>query len=691
MSIESIRNIVVIGQSSSGKTSLLETILFNAKITTRIGKTDDGSSVLDYLDEEVKRKMSISLSLAQFEYKKVKYNFIDTPGYVDFIGEPISAMYAGDVALIVVDGVEGIHFHTTKLVDFAEKRGLAKILFINKMDKENANYDTIVENFRKHYSVSLPVITIPVKEGNEIKGVINLIEDKYYKIEGNEIKIEDIPDSEKSNIEEAKTKMIESIAETDESLMEKYFDAGTLEKEEMIKGIKKAMAEGGLIPVFTGSALFNIGALSLLEFIGECAPSPADRKPVKALKPDTNEEIECKPSVDEPLKALVFKTFAESHIGELNFVRVFSGKLENGMEVYNSTKETTEKIGQMFQFVGKERKEVKSIEAGDICALVKLKQTSAGDTLCDKNNPVKFPPIEYPKPLLDIAIVPKTKADQDKLSTSIHKLMEEEPTIKIKIDPELKQTIISGMGEIQLTIFINKLKEKYNVNVETARPKVPYRETIKKKAQAQGKYKRQTGGRGQYGDCWIEVEPLPINGDKDFEFIDNIVGGVIPAKYIPAVEKGVKEAMSKGILAGYPVIKVKVRLYDGSFHPVDSSDIAFQIAGSLAFKNAATQASPVLLEPVYKVKIYAPDNYVGDIMSDLNSRRGKILGMDKEKGLTVINAYIPQAEMYKYINVLKSITQGSGTYEAEFDHYEEVPHDIAQKIIEEAQKEKEEQ
>ncbi len=687
---ENIRNIVVLGHSSCGKTSLSDAILYNAKAVTRLGKVDDGTSILDYLDEEVKRKLSISIGLAQFHFKNRKINLLDTPGYVDFIGEPISAVRAADVAIIVVDGVEGVQFGTIKLVKEAEKAQLSKIVFINKLDKENADYEKVMEKLKNIFKKGLTPVTIPVKEGTNLTGVINVFENKYYKINNNELQSLEIPDNLKSNAEDYRVKMIEAIAETDDSLMEKYFDQGTLSEEDIKSGFIKGIVQGTIIPIFAGSALFNIGVYSLLEFIIDSAPSPVDRLAVKAMLLGTEKEIECKADPSQPLKAFVFKTQTEPHIGELNFVRVFSGTLNNGDEVYNSIKDTTEKIGQINFLFGKEKKETKNVIAGDIAVLVKLKETTVGDTLCDPKEKVKFSPIDFPTPLLEIAIVPKTKSDQEKLSTSLHKLLEEDPTVKIKVDPELKQTILSGMGEIQLDIFISNLKNKYNVNVETERPKVPYRETIKKKSKAQGKYKKQTGGRGQYGDCWIEIEPLPLNSEQDFEFVDKIVGGVIPSKYIPAVEKGVKEAMQKGIIANYPVIKVRATVYDGSFHPVDSSDIAFQIAGSLAFKNAATNANVVLLEPIMKLKIFIPEEYMGDVISDLNGRRGKILGMDDEAGVKVINAYVPEAELYKYINDLKSITQGSGTFEKEFSHYEEVPYDISQKIVEQRKKEAEE-
>lgn len=687
ISTNDIRNIVILGQNGSGKTSLCEAILFNANVTSRLGKVDDGTSIIDHLDEEIKRKISISISLAQFNFKNKKINLISTPGYVDFIGEPISAVRAADVALIVIDAVAGIRFNTLKLINESLKYNLPQIIFINKLDKENANFDDLIEKIKDIYKKTVVLFTIPYKENNQLKGVINVYENKLYKTTNGKIEQLDIPENLKEQVNSYKTKLVEAVAESDDNLIEKYFEKGSLTDEEIKSGLHNAIINGKIISLFCGSAIFNIGAMPLLDFFIDFLPSPLEAIPVKYLNLETNQKEEVKPDVNDTLKAFVFKTLTEPHIGELNFVRVFSGTLKSGDEVFNSTKNITEKIGQINYFLGKEKKETKEVLAGDICVLVKLKSTTVSDTLCDLKNKILFDKIEFPEPLLEIAIVPKTKADEDKLSTSIHKLMDEDPTIKIRVDNELKQTILSGMGEIQLDIFISNLKNKFNVNVETQRPKVAYRETIKKKAKAQGKYKRQTGGRGQYGDCWIEIEPLPLNSEKDFEFVDKIVGGAIPGKYIPAVEKGIKEAMQKGILANYPVIKVKATLYDGSFHPVDSSDIAFQIAGSLAFKNAASQANLVLLEPIMKLKIYTPEEYMGDIISDLNSKRAKILGMNDQAGLKVIEAYVPEAELFQYINVLKSITQGSGTFEKSFSHYEEVPFELSQKIIEARKKE----
>ncbi|MBU1076311.1 MAG: elongation factor G [Spirochaetes bacterium] len=688
---ENIRNIALIGHNGTGKTSLADALLYEAKAVSRLGKVDDGSSVFDYTEEEIERKISISNSLAQFMYNSKKINLVDTPGYTDFIGEPIAALRGVDIIVDVIDAAMGIQFTSLKLLKEAQKHNLSKILFINKMDKENADYDQALNKIKDVIKTGVMPLTIPIREGKEIKGVINVFENKAYYINGDKVETKEIPENLKGTADEYRLKMVEAIAETKDSLMEKYFEQGSISEEEISSGLKQGVLNGTITPVFSGVANRDIGVHSLLNFIEISSPSPADRIPVKAFKADGKTEVECKADSSAPVKAFIFKTEAESHVGELNFVRVFSGTINYGEEYYNTNKDVSEKIGQINSIVGKDKKEIKKLIAGDIGVLLKLKKTHIGNTLCSASDKVKFPDIEFPYPLLDIAIKAKTKADEDKLSSSLHKMLEADPTIKINVDSELKQTIISGMGEVQINIFLNNLKNKYGVNVITEDTKIPYRETIKKASEAQGKYKKQTGGRGQYGDCWLKIEPLTTtNGSEDFEFVNKIVGGSIPGKYIPSIEKGVRETLLKGFLAGYPIIKVKATVFDGSYHNVDSSDIAFQIAGSMAFKIAAESAKAVLLEPIMRIKVYSPDKYMGDIMSDLNSRRGKILGMEDQAGLKIINAHVPQSEMNKYINELKSITQGSGTYESAFDHYSEVPHDVSQKIIELAKKEKEE-
>lgn len=684
---QNIRNVVLIGNNGSGKTSLADAILFDAGIAKRLGKVDEKSSVFDYSEEEIKRKMSITLSLAQFPYKEKKFNLIDTPGYMDFIGEAIAALTVADTVIAVAGAGETLQFNTIRILAEAKKRRSVRMLFINKVDRENFDLESALPRLKEVLQTSIMPITIPVREGATVTGVVDVFENKFYAAQGENPEVRDIPENLKSMAQSYRLKMMEAVAETKEELMEKYFDKGELTGEEIAKGLKDGLIEGSIIPLFTGVANRNIGPAALLDFLEAEGPSPVDEGKFKVKKGDGT-EVEYEVNEKAPLKAFVFKTLTEPHIGELNFVKIFSGTLNYGEEVYNATKQISEKIGLINNLIGREKKEVKTVTAGDLAVLVKLKKTAINDTLCSPSDKVEFPRIEFPKPLLELAIKARTKADEDKLSVNLHKLLEEDPTLKIRVDPELRQTIISGMGETQINIFVANLKSKYNVEVEFEKTRVPYRETIKRKSQAQGRYKRQTGGHGQYGDCWLEIEPLPMSTREDFEFVDRIVGGSIPGKYVPAVEKGVREKLSKGLLAGYPVIKLRAAVYDGSYHSVDSSDLAFQIAGSLALQNAAPAANPVLLEPVLKVRVYMPEKYMGDIISDLNSRRAKISGMEDEAGLKVVNAFVPQAEMFKYINDLKSMTQGSGVFESAFDHYEEVPFELSKKIVEQAKLEK---
>jgi len=681
-----IRNIVILGATGVGKTTLTDLIAFTAGCSQRFGKVADGSSISDFQPDEIEKKISLYTSLISFGFKDKWINILDTPGSQDFIGEPLSAIRAADIALFVVASDQPIPFVIKKFVKNCRLYSLGIVFFVNKMDKDGTNFSQSFQNIKTFMKSSVAPVTIPAGEGNSYKGVIDVYSMKFYP--AGEDKEKEIPSEFKSIAEEYRKKLIEAVAETDDSLMEKYLETESLSDEDTQKGLVSGLKEGKLSIVLAGSAEKSSGANALLDVIVKHLPSPVDRAPVEAVSSD-NKTVSLKADPDGVFAALVFKTLLEPHMGDMNFVRVFSGTVKTGEDVQNSNKNSFERIGQMFHFTGKDRKEVREVIAGDICVMVKLKDTGTGDTLCSQKSFLKFPLIEFPKPVIDTALVIKDKADEDRLGNAIHKILQQDPTLKMRMDPELKQTILSGVGEQQLEVVKRQLQRKFNVNIEFEKPKVAYRETIKKTAKAQGRYKRQTGGHGQYGDCWLELTPLPLNHPVDFEFEDRIVGGKIPSKYIPAVEKGVKEAMNKGIISGHKVIKVKVAVYDGSYHEVDSSDIAFQIAGSLGFKNAAEQASPVVLEPVNKVKIYVSENYLGDVMGDLNSRRGKIIGMEDEEDMKVIQAYVPDAEMYKYSNDLRSITQGTGTFEMEFDHYQEVPHDISVKIIEEYQKSRE--
>ncbi len=683
---ENIHNICIVGHSTTGKTTIIDALAFQAGATSRFGKVSDGTSISDYQPDEIEKKTSVSTTLVSFEHKGKKLNFLDTPGFQDFIGEAVSALRAVDIALIVIGADEGIHFSTKKIIKEATKDSLGKIFFINKLDKSGTDYELIYKLLKETLKTGVVPLEIPIGTGEKLIGVVNLLNMKAYETINGQYKEMDIPDNMKAKADEFRLKMVEGIAEGDDKLIEKYLAGESLTDDEIHAALDEGMLKGKISAVLCGSAEKQIGVSSLLDIIDFYMPTPADRQQIDVTDLSTGDVDHIKIDALAPLTALIFKTFTEPHLGDLNFVRIFSGTLKSGQDVKNSSKNITERIGQMYSMFGKEKKELKEAVAGDVVVLVKLRESSVGQTLCDMKMNIQFPTINFPKPVLDMALVTKDKSDDDKLSMGLHKLLSQDPTLRLRIDPELKQTILSGMGEQHIEMVKKQLLRKFNIHIELEKPKVAYRETIKKHSKAQGRHKKQSGGHGQFGDCWIEIEPLPLQHQKDFEFEDKIFGGAIPGKYVPSVEKGILEAMGRGILAGYPVIKVKAAVVDGSYHSVDSSDIAFQIAGAIAFKAAAEKASPVILEPINKVKIYVSDTYLGDVMGNLNSRRGKISGMDDEDGMKMINAFVPDAEMYKYANDLRSLTQGTGTFEMEFDHYEEVPHDLSVKIIEQAQK-----
>ena len=681
-----IRNIAIVGHSSTGKTTLVDWLAWQAKAVPRLGKVGEGNSISDYQPDEIEKKISLYTSLVSFEYKSKKLNFLDTPGFQDFIGETLGALRAVDIALIVLGADQGVQFSTKRYIKESQKNGLCKIFFINRLDKEQTDFDTAFEGLKSHLKSGVVPLEIPIGSGPGLKGVVNLLTMKAVDHSSGEEKEIDIPADMKSDAAEYRQMMMDAVAEADDTLIEKYLESGTLTDDELLKGFVKGMTSGKLSAVLCGAAEKGIGVLSLLEILSTVAPSPADRQTVSVTDQNGNKAVDLAIDPAGPFVGFVFKTMTEPHVGDLNFVRVWSGMVRTGMDVKDTRKNSSERVGQVFSFLGKEKKETKEAVAGDICVLVKLKDVATGDTICDMKSSFLFPAVEFPKPLIDIAIVPKDKADEDKMGTSLHKLLAQDPTLKMRTDSELKQTIISGMGEQQIENLRKQLQRKFNVNIELERPKVAYRETIKKSAKAQGRHKKQSGGHGQYGDCWLELQPLPLNASEDFVFEDNIFGGSIPSKFIPSVEKGVIEAMNRGVISGHKVIKVKCIVYDGSYHDVDSSDIAFQIAGSLGFRNAVELASPVVLEPINRVKIFISNQYVGDVIGDLNGRRGKISGMDDEEEMKIISSFVPDAEMYKYANILRSMTQGTGTFEMEFDHYEEVPHDISKKIVDQYQK-----
>lgn len=663
-----MRTILFTGHGGCGKTTLGEAFLYKAGVTTRLGRTDQGSSILDYDPEEIERKISINLSIAYFEYKNERFQIIDTPGFLDFQGELLAGLRVTDGVIIVVDSTSGVEVGTEIFGQMVFEKKLPTMIFISNMKVENSNPDGILDALKESFeNVSFFPLQFPKGKGLNFEGVVNIFE-------------ENLPEEIKS----LKEKYIESVIELSEDLVNRYLEGEEIQTEELKRTLAEGVKRGEIVPVLYGDSIEGIGIEELLDAIIEYFPSPEERK-YKAF--DTNKnEIEIISDPSKPFAGFVFKTLSEPHVGEIYYLKVFQGTLKTGMEVLNTRSGIKEKINQIFKIRGKERKETEELKAGELGAVVKLKNTHTSDTLCSPDTPVNFPPIEFPNPSISIAVVPLTKQDEEKVMEALSKLSFEDPTFKFHYDSELKQRIIEGLGEIHLEVIISKMKRKFGVNVRTERPKIPYRETIRKTAEAMGKYVKQTGGRGQYGICFIRIEPKKRG--EGYEFVNDIFGGAIPSNFIPAVETGIKKAMQAGVLAGYPVVDVKVTLYDGKYHPVDSSNIAFEIAGSMAFKEAQEKADPYLLEPIYEVEVIVPEEYMGDIIGDLNARRGKILGMEAMGKKQRIKALVPLAEMYKYANTLRSITKGKGVFSMKFSHYEEVPKEIAARVIEEAKKEK---
>ncbi len=681
-STDTVRNVVLVGHGGAGKTSLAEAMLYISGVTKRLGSVDDQHSNLDHDPEEVRRKNSINLALAPVVHKGVKINIIDTPGYADFLGDAVAGMTAAEMALFVVDAVSGPQVQTERLWKIAGDIGIARAVLINRMDKENADFDAVMAALDTAFGHRVGAVQIPMGAEADFRGVIDIIRMKAYHHEGDHEEITEIPESLRGAAESAREKLTELVAEADDALMEKYL----LEGERLTQGeletlLEKAIYQGIFVPVFVASATELQGVADLLDEIVSFFPQPTAHGPIPTLDGGEREV-----SIEGDLSALVFKTMSDPYIGRLNYVKVVSGTLTPNTEVINSRTGKKERIGHVYKVVGKEAIDVEAIPAGDIAVLPKLSDTATGDTL-SADGSVVFAPLPFPEPLYPVAIQAKTKADEDKLGTALNRLVEEDPTLHLKRDEETHQTVLSGLGDVQIDVALHHLSDRYNVEAETTELRIPYRETIRKTAQAQGRHKKQTGGSGQFGDCWLRLEP---NHGKGYEFADEIVGGRIPRQFIPAVDKGIQETMARGVLAGYPVVDVKAAVYDGSYHAVDSSELAFKTAARIAFRAAAEKANPILLEPIATLEIEVPDEYAGAVMGDISSIRGRILGMDApESGHQVIKAQIPYAEVIHYSPHLRSITSGTGTYTISIDEYAEVPLDFARKIIEEANAEKE--
>jgi elongation factor G len=684
---KNLRNLGIIGHSGSGKTILTEAILYYTKATDRFGKIEEGNTISDYDAEERKRKISISTSISSCEWGDVKINLVDIPGYFDFVGETFEGLRASDVAMIVVSGTSGIQVGTEKAWTYVNDYKLPRALYVNKLDRENSNFDKVLESLKEKFGISVVPIQYPVGSEDNFKGVINVISRKarIFDEKNHKMRETEIPEELIDKVDECKNMIIEAVAETDEALLDKYFSEGTLSDEEIYNGLISGCAKGDITPVMCGSALNGIGTETLLEDIVECFPSPEDSESVKAKGLKNNIDIDINVNENLPFSAFVFKTIADPFVGKLSLFKVMTGKVKSDSVVYNANKDKNEKVGTMYFLKGKQQIPVNEIIAGDIGAVAKLQYTATGDTLCDSSKPIVFESVKFPEPAISMAMLPKSKNDEDKISNGLNKLLEEDPTFKVSRDLENAETIVSGMGETHLEVIACKLRSKFGVEVMLQTPKVPYRETIKKVADVQGKHKKQSGGHGQYGDVKIKFEPRN-DGEDALQFVDQVVGGVVPRQYIPAVEKGLKECIVHGVLAGYPVIRLRATLHDGSYHPVDSSEMAFKVAASMAYKKGLVEAQSVLLEPIMYVEILVPEYYMGDIIGDINKKRGRVLGMEPYLDNQKIIAEVPQAEMFKYATDLKSMTQARGSFSMKFDRYEEVPSVEVDKIIEESRR-----
>ena len=689
---EAIRNVAVVGHGQSGKTSLVDALAFVAGTSKRHGSVKDGTSLTDYTPDEIERKYSISLSVAYAEWMDTKINLIDAPGYLDFLGDAIAASSAADAALVVLSSTAGVEVGTEQAWQYAETRGIPRLCFVSLMDKEHADFEKVYQDIKTNLSAKVLPVEIPVGVGPDFKGIINLLTKKcqIYRpgTKTGEYDEQDVPANMQEPFDRYEQDLIETIATTDDALLERYLGGEQIGHDELIKAMHAGVARGEIFPLLCGAGELTYGTRALLTEIVELMPAPAERPPVQGETWGEAKPVELPCTDDAPFVAQVFKTVSEPHVGDVSFFRIVSGRIANGADVYNAPRDATEKLNHLSVSLGKERTEVPELHAGDIGVVAKLRDTHTNDTLSTQATPVVVPKIPLPEPLIALAVEVHQHGEEDKLSTALQRLHEEDPTFHHEYSGELGQTIVRGRGERHLEVIVGRLKRKFGVSAELARPRVPYRETFRGTAEGQGKHKKQTGGRGQYGDCWIRIKPLARG--SGYEFKDAITGGVIPNKYIPAVDKGIQEAAARGAVAGYPVVDFSAECYDGSYHDVDSSEMAFKMAGILAFRTVAAKARPVLLEPILQVEVLTPDDNLGEVMGDLSARRGQILGSEPDGRLTKIRAMVPEAEMYKYSTTLHSMTHGRGTFRASFASYQEVPPDVAQKVAAERAREEEE-
>ena len=677
-----IRNVALVGHGGCGKTSLASALLFDAGAVNRLGRVDDGTTVTDFDPDEVERKISLQTSLAFAEWKKTKVNLLDAPGYANFLAEARSALRVADAALVVVDAVSGVEVQTEKVWRYAEEYGLARLVVVHRMDRDNASFERALESVQRAFGRAVVPMAIPIGEEKGYRGIVDLVTEKaqvYGEDASGKFETEDVPPERGEAAKSWREKLVEMVAESNEELIEEFFEKGTLSREQLAKGLRRGVATGRICPVVPASSLRNAGIHAILDAIVDFLPSPADRGEAEGVDPTTRQPASRPPVPDAPVSAFVFKTIVDPHAGRISLFRVYSGTLKSDSTVHNPTRDSAERVGSLLLLQGKSQTPVPELQAGDIGAVAKLKDTQTGDTLADKASPIVYPAVTFPEPATTFAIEPKTRGDEDKISIALQRLQEEDPVLRVSRDAQTHEMLVSGMGQLHVEVMVARLRKRYKVEVNLRKPTIPYRETIKGSAEAHGRHKKQTGGHGQFGDCRIRMKPLARG--EDFRFVDDIFGGSIPKNFIPAVEKGIQEARLKGFLAGYPMVDFQVELYDGQYHDVDSSEMSFKIAGSLAFKDAVAKCRPTLLEPIMKVEIAVPDEYAGAVMGDLSSRRGRPQGMEPSGSLQVVKAEVPLAEMLSYDAELTSMTGGRGSYHMEMDHYDEVPAHLQEKII----------
>jgi len=685
--IGKIRNVGVVGHGGVGKTSLVEAMLFATGAVTRLGRVDDGSTTTDFDPDEIKRKISINTSVAYGDWKGHRINLVDTPGYGDFIADARAALRVVEAAVVVVDAVAGVQVQTEKVWKFASEYSLPRVVVVNRLDRERSDFFRTFESLARRLKGRLVALHLPVGEESSFKGFVDLVKMKAVTVVGGKPVEGEIPGDLADRTKEYREKLVEAAAETDDELLSKYLDEGSLGEPEMLKALRAGIAEGKLVPVVCAATSRSIGVHALLDLIVDSLPSPADRAEIAGTDLKTKQASTRAPDAKAPVTALVFKTLSDPHIGRLSLFRVTSGTVRADSTLLNPGRGARERMGHVSWLQGKTQKNVEALGPGEIGVAQKLKETLTGDTLSDEAHPFELPRITFPEAAISFAIQPKTRGDEDKISNALARIAEEDPTVHYHFDPETKQLLVSGVGSLHVEMVVERMKRKYNVDVNLLPPRIPYKETVKGRAEGQGKYKKQTGGRGQYGDTWLRVEPLQRGGG--FEFVDDVFGGAVPRNFIPSVEKGVRDCMKKGIIAGYPVVDLKVTLYDGSYHDVDSSDMAFQIAASLGLQKVFVDAHPILLEPIMNVEVTTPADHAGDVIGDLNSRRGRIVGMEPAGETAAVRASVPMAEMLTYESSLRSMTGGRGGYSMEFSHYEEVPSFLADKVVKEAKAEKE--